>query len=105
MPLKKSTHITRSNYYLTLEEKLKIRDYIHAHPGMPYQKIGDHFGISRGTVSNINRIPYHKEHYEKMIFQLTNHNNIISANMAAMGRQIILLKRKLQEYEQIPPAR
>jgi hypothetical protein len=105
MKKRKSTHITRDKYYLPLEEKLKIRAYIHAHPGVPYRKIGDHFGISRGTVSNINRIPYHKEHYEKMIFQLTNHNNIISANMAAMGRQIILLKRKLQEYEQVPPAR
>lgn len=105
MKQRKSTHITRDKYYLPLEEKLKIRAYVHAHPGVPYRKIADHFGVSSGTVSNCNRIPYHKEHYEKMISQLTNHNNIISANMAAMGRQIMLLERKLKEYEQIPSTR
>ena len=105
MKERKSTHLTRKNYYLTPAERLKIREYIRDNPLVAQHKIGDIFGVSRGTISNISREPRHKEYYEKKIFQLTNHNNIISANMAAMGRRIILLERKLKEYEHLSSAR
>jgi hypothetical protein len=105
MKTKKSTHITRKNYYLTPAERLRIREYIIANPKLTQEQVGDHFGFSRGTISNIGREPLHKEYYEKKISQLTNHNNIISANMAAMGRRIMLLERKLKEYEQVPSTR
>jgi uncharacterized protein YerC len=96
---RKTTHLTRKNYYLSLQEKLFIREYIHANPNLSYQKIGDHFGISRATVSNINRIPYHKEHYDKMIFDLTNLKNQMASRISVLEREIIGLKTKLSKYE------
>lgn len=96
---RKTTHLTRKNYYLSLQEKLFIRDYIHANPNLSYQKIGDHFGISRATVSNINRIPYHKEHYDKMISDLTNLKNQMASRIAAMDLKIMQLQTKLAKYE------
>ncbi len=96
---RKATHITRKNYYLTLDEKFFIRNYIHANPNLTQTQIGDHFGVSRGTISNINRMPYHKEHYEKMIFELTNTKNAMAARLAAMDLKIMQLQTKLAKYE------
>jgi predicted XRE-type DNA-binding protein len=96
---RKATHITRKNYYLTLDEKLHIREYIHANPNLTQPQVAERFGISRGTVSNINKIPYHKEHYEKMIFELTNTKNAMAARLAAMDLKIMQLQTKLAKYE------
>ncbi len=67
MKERKSTHITRKNYYLTPAERLRIREYIIANPTLTQEQVGDHFGFSRGTISNINREPRHKEYYENNI--------------------------------------
>jgi hypothetical protein len=96
---RKSTHITRKNYFLTYEEKMHIREYIHANPHLTRVQAGEYFGVSRGTISNINKMPYHKEHYEKMIFELTNTKNAMAARLAAMDLKIMQLQTKLAKYE------
>ena len=53
MKERKATHITRKNYYLTPAEKATIREYIQKNPNLTQPQIAEHFGISRGTVSNI----------------------------------------------------
>lgn len=96
---RKATHITRKNYYLTLEEKLFIRQYIHAHPNLTRVQVGEHFGISRGTVTNISKIPYRKEHYDKMISELTNLKNQMADRIFNLELEIRHLQNKLKKYE------
>ena len=92
MKERKSTHLTRKNYYLTPAERLKIREYISANPKLAQHKIGDIFGVSRGTISNISREPRHKEYYEKKINELLNLVN-------AQSNTIFQLRCKLHKYE------
>ena len=102
---RKSTHITRKNYFLTYEEKMHIREYIHANPHLTRVQAGEYFGVSRGTISNIDKMPYHKEHYDRMISDLTNLKNQMAARIHTLELEIITLKRKLKDYEQIPSTR
>ncbi len=92
MKERKSQHLTRKNYYLTPAEKLRIREYILNNPHLTQEDIGQRFNISRGTVSNINREPRHKEYYEKKINELMNLVNIQS-------NTIFQLQCKLHKYE------
>lgn len=92
MKTKKSTHITRKNYYLTPAEKATIREYIQKNPNLTQPQIAEHFNISRGTVSNINREPRHREYYEKKINELTNLVNILH-------NKVFQLECKLHKYE------
>ncbi len=96
---RKSTHITRKNYFLTYEEKMHIREYIHANPHLTRVQAGEYFGVSRGTISNINKMPYHKEHYDRMISDLTNLKNQMASRIAAMDLKIMQLQTKLAKYE------
>jgi len=102
---RKSTHITRKNYFLTYEEKMHIREYIHANPHITRVQAGEYFGVSRGTITNISKMPYHKEHYDRMIFDLTNLKNQMASRISVLEREIIGLKTKLSKYEQIPSTR
>lgn len=94
MKERKSTHLTRKNYYLTPAEKLKIREYISANPKLAQHKIGDIFGVSRGTISNISREPRHKEYYEKKINELLNLVNAQSNTIFQLRNKILRLERK-----------
>jgi len=94
MKERKSTYLTRKNYYLTPAERLKIREYILNNPNIPQQKVGDVFGVSRGTISNISREPRHKEHYEKKISELLNQLNMQSNTIFRLQNEILRLKRK-----------
>lgn len=96
---RKSTHITRKNYFLTYEEKMHIREYIHANPHLTRVQAGEYFGVSRGTISNIDKMPYHKEHYDRMISDLTNLKNQMASRIAAMDLKIMQLQTKLAKYE------
>ena len=102
---RKSTHLTRKNYFLTYEEKMHIREYIHANPHLTRVQAGEYFGVSRGTISNIDKMPYHKEHYDRMISDLTNLKNQMASRISVLEREIITLKRKLKDYEQISSTR
>lgn len=78
---RKITNLARNNYYLTIEQKKEIKAYVIAHPELSQSKIADHFGVSRGLISNIQRTPTKYEYYEKKISELTNlvnkqHNKI-----------------------------
>ncbi len=92
MKERKSQHLTRKNYYLTPAERLRIREYILNNPKLTQQQVGDHFGFSRGTISNISREPRHKEYYEKKINELTNLVNILH-------NKVFQLECKLHKYE------
>ena len=94
MKERKSTHITRKNYYLTPAERLRIREYIIANPTLTQQQVGDHFGFSRGTISNINREPRHKEYYEKKINELMNLVNIQSNKIFQLECMLHKLENK-----------
>ena len=94
MKERKSTHLTRKNYYLTPAEKLKIREYIRDNPKLAQHKIGDIFGVSRGTISNISREPRHKEYYEKKINELLNLVNTQSNTIFQLRNKILRLERK-----------
>jgi len=94
MKERKSTHLTRKNYYLTPAERLKIREYISANPLVAQYKIGDIFGVSRGTISNISREPRHKEYYEKKINELLNLVNAQSNTIFQLRNKILRLERK-----------
>ena len=94
MKERKSTHLTRKNYYLTPAEKLKIREYIRDNPLVAQHKIGDIFGVSRGTISNISREPRHKEYYEKKINELLNLVNAQSNTIFQLRNKILRLERK-----------
>jgi len=92
MKERKSQHLTRKNYYLTPAERLRIREYILNNPKLTQQQVGDHFGFSRGTISNISREPRHKEYYEKKINELLNLVNILH-------NKVFQLECKLHKYE------
>lgn len=55
MTPRKATHITRKNYYLTLEDREEIKKFMRAHTDMTNTFIGDKFGVSRGTISNLRK--------------------------------------------------
>lgn len=94
MKTKKSTHITRKNYYLTPAERLRIREYILNNPKLTQQQVGDHFGVSRGTISNISREPRHREYYEKKINELLNLVNTQSNTIFQLRNKILRLENK-----------
>ena len=78
---RKIQDLKRKNYYLSIEEKKKIKAYVIAHPELSQSKIAEHFGVSRGLISNIQRTPSKYEYYERKISELTNlvnkqHNRI-----------------------------
>ena len=84
---KKITNLGRKNYYLTIEQKQEIRDYVIAHPEISQDKIAAHFGVSRGLISNIQRTPAKYELYEKKIEQLVAENTILHNRIAALQKQ------------------
>lgn len=94
MKTKKSTHLTRKNYYLTPAERLRIREYILNNPKLTQQQVGDHFGFSRGTISNISREPRHREYYEKKINELLNLVNTQSNTIFQLRNKILRLENK-----------
>jgi 23S rRNA C2498 (ribose-2'-O)-methylase RlmM len=61
--------------------------------------VGEHFGISRGTVTNISKIPYRKEHYDKMISELTNLKNQMADRIFNLELETKQLQSKLKQYE------
>jgi predicted XRE-type DNA-binding protein len=69
---RKIQDLKRKNYYLSIEEKKKIKAYVIAHPELSQSKIAEHFGVSRGLISNIQRTPTKYEYYERKISELTN---------------------------------
>jgi predicted XRE-type DNA-binding protein len=91
---KKNNPIGRKNYYLTIEQKQEIKDYVIAHPELSQEKIAAHFGVSRTIVSNIQRTPDKYAHYEKEISKLTNDLNKAADNIFKLQNEILRLKRK-----------
>jgi predicted DNA-binding protein YlxM (UPF0122 family) len=84
---KKNNPIGRKNYYLTIEQKKEIKDYVIAHPELSQEKIAAHFGVSRTIISNIHRTPDKYERYEKKIEQLVAENTILHNRIAALQKQ------------------
>jgi len=84
---KKNNPIGRKNYYLTIEQKKEIKDYVIAHPELSQEKIAAHFGVSRTIISNIHRTPDKYELYEKKIEQLMQENTILHNRIAALQKQ------------------
>jgi len=84
---KKITNLARKNYYLTIEQKQAIRDYVIAHPEISQDKIAAHFGVSRGLISNIQRTPAKYELYEKKISELVAENQILHNRIAELKKQ------------------
>jgi len=84
---KKITNLARKNYYLTIEQKQAIKDYVIAHPEISQDKIAAHFGVSRGLISNIQRTPAKYELYEKKIEQLVAENQILHNRITALKKQ------------------
>lgn len=91
---KKITNLARKNYYLTIEQKKEIRDYVIAHPEISQDKIAHHFGVSRGLISNIQRTPAKYELYEKKISELLNQLNKAADTIFKLQNEILKLKRK-----------
>jgi predicted XRE-type DNA-binding protein len=91
---KKNNPIGRKNYYLTIEQKKEIKDYVIAHPELSQEKIAAHFGVSRTVISNIQRTPDKYAHYEKEISKLTNQLNKAADNIFKLQNEILRLKRK-----------
>jgi hypothetical protein len=85
---KKNTTLARKNYYLTIEQKKEIKDYVIAHPELSQEKIAAHFGVSRTIVSNTQRTPSKDERYEIKIAQLVAENTILQGKIAALKKQI-----------------
>jgi len=85
---KKNNPIGRKNYYLTIEQKKEIKDYVIAHPELSQEKIAAHFGVSRTVISNTHRTPSKDERYEKKIEQLMQENTILQGKIAALQKQI-----------------
>jgi len=84
---KKITNLARKNYYLTIEQKQEIRDYVIAHPELSQEKIAAHFGVSRTIISNTHRTPSKDELYEKKISELVAENTILHNRIAALQKQ------------------
>jgi hypothetical protein len=91
---KKNNPIGRKNYYLTIEQKKEIKDYVIAHPELSQEKIAAHFGVSRTIISNTQRTPDKYELYEKEILRLTNDLNKAADNIFKLQNEILRLKRK-----------
>jgi predicted DNA-binding protein YlxM (UPF0122 family) len=91
---KKITNLTRKNYYLTIEQKQEIKEYVIAHPELSQEKIAEHFGVSRTVVSNIQRTPSKNEQYERKISDLLNSLNKAADNIFKLQNEILRLKRK-----------
>lgn len=91
---KKNNPIGRKNYYLTIEQKKEIKDYVIAHPELSQEKIAAHFGVSRTIISNTHRKPDKYELYEKKISELTNQLNKAADNIFKLQNEILRLKRK-----------
>lgn len=85
---KKNNPIGRKNYYLTIEQKKEIKDYVIAHPELSQEKIAAHFGVSRTIISNTHRMPSKDELYEKKIEQLVAENTILHNRIAELQKQI-----------------
>ena len=125
MKERKSTHITRQNYFLSLREKKRIKDFIMANPKMTQTEIGDKFKVSRGTISNIKRDqtlkieelmqqmerevyehPVYKEMQnklrwaEKQIFNDRNKINQLCARIHDLELRILSLNRQLEDPTQ-----
>ena len=124
MKERKSQHITRQNYFLSLREKKRIKDFITANPKMTQTEIGDKFKVSRGTISNIKRDqtlkieelmqqmerevyehPVYKEQKEKLrwsekqIFSDRNKINQLCARINELELRILSLNRQLEQFE------
>ena len=84
---KKNNPIGRKNYYLTIEQKKEIKDYVIAHPELSQEKIAAHFGVSRTIISNTHRTPDKYELYEKKISELVAENQILHNRIAALQKQ------------------
>jgi hypothetical protein len=91
---KKNNTIGRKNYYLTIEQKKEIKEYVIAHPELSQEKIAAHFGVSRTIISNTQRTPSKDELYEKKISELTNQLNKAADNIFKLQNEILRLKRK-----------
>jgi len=91
---KKNNPIGRKNYYLTIEQKQEIKDYVIAHPELSQEKIAAHFGVSRTIISNTQRTPDKYELYEKKISELTNQLNKAADNIFKLQNEILRLKRR-----------
>lgn len=91
---RKITNLARKNYYLTIEQKKEIKAYVIAHPELSQSKIADHFGVSRGLISNIQRTPTKYEYYEKKISELTNLVNAKSDRIFQLECELRKLKLK-----------
>jgi predicted XRE-type DNA-binding protein len=91
---KKNNTTGRNNYYLTIEQKQEIKDYVIAHPELSQEKIAEHFCVSRTIVSNIQRTPDKYAQYEKEISKLTNQLNKAADNIFKLQNEILRLKRK-----------
>ena len=90
---KKNNHTGSKNYYLTIEQKQEIKDYVIAHPELSQEKIAEHFCVSRTIISNIQRTPDKYAHYEKEISRLTNQLNRAADNIFKLQNEILKLKR------------
>lgn len=55
MTPRKATHITRKNYYLTPEDREEIKKFMRANTDMTNTAIGDKFGVSRSTITNLRK--------------------------------------------------
>lgn len=111
MKERKATHITRKNYYLTPAEKSRIREYIQKNPNLTQPQIAEHFGISRGTVSNIKldktadvyNHPVYKalkeklRQNEKQIFNDRNTINQMANRIHNLELRILSLNRQLED--------
>jgi predicted DNA-binding protein YlxM (UPF0122 family) len=84
---KKNNPIGRKNYYLTIEQKKEIKDYVIAHPELSQEKIAELFGVSRTIISNIQRTPSKYELYEKKIEQLVAENKILHNVIAVLKKR------------------
>lgn len=91
---KKNNPIGRKNYYLTIEQKKEIKDYVIAHPELSQEKIAAHFGVSRTIISNTQRTPSKDEHYERKISELLNNLNKAADTIFRLQNEILRLKRK-----------
>ncbi len=91
---KKNNTIGRKNYYLTIEQKQEIKEYVIAHPELSQEKIAAHFGVSRTVISNTQRTPDKYELYEKEISKLTNQLNKAADNIFKLQNEILRLKRR-----------
>jgi hypothetical protein len=86
---KKNNPIGRKNYYLTIEQKKEIKDYVIAHPELSQEKIAAHFGVSRTIISNTQRTPSKDERYELKIAQLVAENTILQDRITALHKQLL----------------